>query len=134
MSKPYILKATQSADSAFSISKILRKKCANRDDKILRQKSEKMLYSKIRCQKKSRSVFIMTRTMAGLHLHFLKLIIFAFSDNFSAENSKSSAEFKLQLLQLLGVPPVTKSAVFLNIVQKGGGVISMFKNFGANFV
>ena len=34
----------------------------------------------------------------------------------------------------LGVPPVTKSAVFLNIVQKGGGVISMFKNFGANFV
>ena len=56
-----------------------------------------MLYSKIRCQKKSRSVFIMTRTMAGLHLHFSKLIIFAFSDNFSAENSKS----KLQLIQLL---------------------------------
>ena len=27
----------------------------------------------------------------------------------------------------LGVPYVTKSAVFLNIVQKGGGVISMFK-------
>ena len=34
----------------------------------------------------------------------------------------------------LGVPPVTNSAVFLSIVQRGGGVISMFKNFGANFV
>ena len=34
----YILKATQSADSAFSVSKILRKKCVNRDDKILQQK------------------------------------------------------------------------------------------------
>ena len=30
----YILKATQSADSAFSVCKILRKKCVNRNDKI----------------------------------------------------------------------------------------------------
>ena len=34
----YILKATQSAESAFSVSKILRKKCVNRDNKISRQK------------------------------------------------------------------------------------------------
>ena len=46
-------------------------------------------------------MFIMTRIMAGLHLHFSKLIIFGFSDNFSAENSKSSAGFKPQLPQLL---------------------------------
>ena len=31
----------------------------------------------------------------------LRLIVFAFSDNLSAENSKLSAEFVLQLLQLL---------------------------------
>ena len=36
--RPYILKATQSAESAFSVSKILRKKCVNRDNKISRQK------------------------------------------------------------------------------------------------
>ena len=39
--------------------------------------------------------------------------------------------------QDLGVPSFTKSAVFLNIVQKGGGgrgVKPMFKNFVANFV
>ena len=34
----YILKATQSADSVFPISKSLRKNCVNRDDKISRQK------------------------------------------------------------------------------------------------
>ena len=36
-----------------------------------------------------------------LHLYFSELIVFAFSDNLSAENSKLSAEFVLQLLQLL---------------------------------
>ena len=30
-----------------------------------------------------------------------RMIVFAFSDNLPAENSKLSAEFKLQLLQLL---------------------------------
>ena len=59
----YILKATQSADS---VSKILRKKCANRDDKISRQKCVN-----------HKSVI---------------LILFAFSDNLSAENSKLSAD------------------------------------------
>ena len=34
----------------------------------------------------------------------------------------------------LGVPSFSKSVVFLNIVQKGGGIKTMFKNFGANFV
>ena len=33
-----------------------------------------------------------------------------------------------------GVASSPKPAVFLNIVEKGGGVKPMFKNFGANFV
>ena len=35
------------------------------------------------------------------------MIVFAFSDNLSAENSKLSAEFVLQLLQLLECVPLT---------------------------
>ena len=38
---PYILKATQSAESAVSVFKVLRNKCVNRDDKISRQKCVK---------------------------------------------------------------------------------------------
>ena len=33
------------------------------------------------------------------------LIVFAFSDNLSAENSKSSADFSIQLIQLLECMP-----------------------------
>ena len=44
-----ILKATQSADSAFSESKILRKKCVNRYDLISRQKGEFIKITKIWC-------------------------------------------------------------------------------------
>ena len=40
----------------------------------------------------------------------------------------------ISMVPILGEPPYTKSAVFLNIVQKGGGIKPMFKNFGANFV
>ena len=45
-----ILKATQSADSAFSESKILRKKCVNRYDLISRQKGEFIKITRIWCQ------------------------------------------------------------------------------------
>ena len=38
------------------------------------------------------------------------------------------------MLQHLGVPSRTKSVVFFNIVQRGGGVKPMFKNFWADFV
>ena len=34
----------------------------------------------------------------------------------------------------LGEPTGTRSAVFLNIVQKGGGIKPMFKKYVANFV
>ena len=39
--------------------------------------------------------------MAVLHLHFSKLIFFAFSNNLSAENSKLSADSRIQRIQLL---------------------------------
>ena len=45
-----ILKATQSADSAFSESKILLKKCVNRDDNISHQKGEFIKITRIWCQ------------------------------------------------------------------------------------
>ena len=64
---------------------------------------------KTKCQNKSRSVFIATRTMARqwiylrvewqgrclltvISTHIAELIVFAFSDNLSAENSKFSAD------------------------------------------
>ena len=63
----------------------------------------------------------MTRTMAGLHLHFSKLIIFVFLENFSAEKSKSSAEFKLQLLQLDDIQPVSALSIMGTKDEGDGG-------------
>ena len=68
-----------------------------------------MLHLKTKCENKSRSVFLATRTMARkwiylrvewqgrcllivISTHIAELIVFAFSDNLSAENSKFSAE------------------------------------------
>ena len=63
---------------------------------------------KIKCQNESRSVFIMTKTVAKSEMASMArppkascLIVFVFSDNLSAENSKLSAESGLQRLQLL---------------------------------
>ena len=68
-----------------------------------------MHHSKIKCLNEIRSVFIMTRTMAGHVLyyvlysyHMAELIVFALSDNLSAENYKLSPESGLPGLSLLG--------------------------------
>ena len=57
-------------------------------------------------------------------------------DTLHKEHFKNRIKYEIFWLcygNILGVPPVTNSAVFLNIVQKGGGVKPMFKNFGADF-
>ena len=57
-----------------------------------------MLHLKTECQNKSRSVFIVTRVcwVVGIYksrmVAMAELIVFAFSDNFSADNSKFSAD------------------------------------------
>ena len=46
----------------------------------------------------------------------------------------SNSTTNLSCCTLLGKPSRKKSAVFLNIVQKGGGVKPMFKNYVVNLV